>query len=84
MPGCFAWSCPKNFSAQSDLMLFCASENKRLVLEQCLCPVGTFFHLLEDTAHPCLSLSKDGFSMFYGDEELPLSAMAFDDNTFAG
>ncbi|XP_046897949.1 fibronectin type III and SPRY domain-containing protein 2 [Hypomesus transpacificus] len=45
---------------------------------------GTFFHLLEDTAHPCLSLSKDGFSMFYGDEELPLSAMAFDDNTFAG
>ncbi|XP_056134528.1 fibronectin type III and SPRY domain-containing protein 2 [Lampris incognitus] len=44
---------------------------------------GTFFHLLEDTAHPCLSISEDGFTMFYGDEELPLSAMAFDDNTFA-
>ncbi|XP_071389706.1 fibronectin type III and SPRY domain-containing protein 2 [Centroberyx affinis] len=44
---------------------------------------GTFFHLLEDTAHPCLSMSEDGFTMFYGDEELPLSAMAFDDNTFA-
>lgn len=44
---------------------------------------GTFFHLLEDTAHPCLSISEDGFTMFYGDEELPISAMAFDDNTFA-
>ncbi|KAM4630629.1 fibronectin type III and SPRY domain-containing protein 2 [Polymixia lowei] len=44
---------------------------------------GTFFHLQEDTAHPCLSISEDGFTMFYGDEELPLSAMAFDDNTFA-
>ncbi|CAB1431903.1 unnamed protein product [Pleuronectes platessa] len=32
---------------------------------------GTFFRLLEDTAHPCLSLSEDGFTMFYGDEELP-------------
>ncbi|KAM3877355.1 fibronectin type III and SPRY domain-containing protein 2 [Diretmus argenteus] len=45
--------------------------------------IGTFFHLLEDTAHPCLSISGDGFTMFYGDEELPLSAMAFDENTFA-
>ncbi|XP_036819282.1 fibronectin type III and SPRY domain-containing protein 2 isoform X2 [Oncorhynchus mykiss] len=44
---------------------------------------GTVFHLLQDTAHPCLSISEDGFSMFYGDEELPLSAMTFDDNTFA-
>ncbi|XP_070985792.1 fibronectin type III and SPRY domain-containing protein 2-like isoform X3 [Oncorhynchus clarkii lewisi] len=44
---------------------------------------GTIFHLLQDTAHPCLSISEDGFSMFYGDEELPLSAMTFDDNTFA-
>ncbi|KAJ7994584.1 hypothetical protein DPEC_G00250990 [Dallia pectoralis] len=44
---------------------------------------GTVFHLLQDTAHPCLSLSEDGFSMFYGDEELPISAMTFDDNTFA-
>ncbi|XP_074522870.1 fibronectin type III and SPRY domain-containing protein 2 [Halichoeres trimaculatus] len=44
---------------------------------------GTFFHLLEDTAHPCLSISEDGFTMFYGDEELPISAMALDDNTFA-
>ncbi|XP_034536298.1 fibronectin type III and SPRY domain-containing protein 2 [Notolabrus celidotus] len=44
---------------------------------------GTFFHLLEYTAHPCLSISEDGFTMFYGDEELPISAMALDDNTFA-
>ncbi|XP_076143870.1 fibronectin type III and SPRY domain-containing protein 2 [Alosa pseudoharengus] len=44
---------------------------------------GTFFHLLEDTAHPCLSVSEDGFTMFYTDEELPLSEMAFSDNTFA-
>ncbi|CAL8359295.1 fibronectin type III and SPRY domain-containing protein 2 isoform X2 [Gadus morhua] len=44
---------------------------------------GTLFHLLEDTAHPCLSISEDGFTMFYGDEELPLSALAFDDNNFA-
>ncbi|KAM7015262.1 fibronectin type III and SPRY domain-containing protein 2 isoform 1-T2 [Tautogolabrus adspersus] len=44
---------------------------------------GTFFYLLEDTAHPCLSISEDGFTMFYGDEELPISAMGLDDNTFA-
>ncbi|XP_030649128.1 fibronectin type III and SPRY domain-containing protein 2 [Chanos chanos] len=44
---------------------------------------GTFFHLLEDTAHPCLSVSGDGFTMFYLDEELPLSEMTFSDNTFA-
>ncbi|CAI5644999.1 fibronectin type III and SPRY domain-containing protein 2 isoform X2 [Oreochromis niloticus] len=43
---------------------------------------GTFFYLLEDTAHPCLSISEDGFTVFYGDEELPISAMALDDNTF--
>ncbi|KAM7405900.1 hypothetical protein PAMP_000315 [Pampus punctatissimus] len=43
---------------------------------------GTFFYLLEDTAHPCLSISEDGFTMFYGDEELPISAMAVDDDTF--
>ncbi|CAF99804.1 unnamed protein product [Tetraodon nigroviridis] len=43
---------------------------------------GTFFHLLEDTAHPCLSISEDGFTIFYEDEELPISAMASDDNTF--
>lgn len=43
---------------------------------------GTFFNLLEDTAHPCLSFSEDGFTIFYGVEELPISAMAFDDNTF--
>ncbi|XP_070765368.1 fibronectin type III and SPRY domain-containing protein 2 [Enoplosus armatus] len=43
---------------------------------------GTFFYLLEDSAHPCLSISEDGFTMFYGDEELPISAMASDDNTF--
>uniref|UniRef100_A0A3B4TD76 Fibronectin type III and SPRY domain containing 2 n=1 Tax=Seriola dumerili TaxID=41447 RepID=A0A3B4TD76_SERDU len=24
----------------------------------------------EETAHPCLSISEDGFTMFYGDEEL--------------
>uniref|UniRef100_A0A665VSY6 Fibronectin type III and SPRY domain containing 2 n=1 Tax=Echeneis naucrates TaxID=173247 RepID=A0A665VSY6_ECHNA len=43
---------------------------------------GTFFHLLGETAHPCLSISEDGFTMFYGDEELPISAMAFDANAF--
>ncbi|XP_072236982.1 fibronectin type III and SPRY domain-containing protein 2 [Leuresthes tenuis] len=43
---------------------------------------GTFFYLLEDTAHPCLSISEDGFTIFYGDEELPISAMALDDNAF--
>ncbi|XP_029952643.1 fibronectin type III and SPRY domain-containing protein 2 [Salarias fasciatus] len=44
---------------------------------------GTLFYLLEDTAHPCLSVSEDGFTIFYGDEELPISAMALDDeNTF--
>ncbi|XP_068177441.1 fibronectin type III and SPRY domain-containing protein 2 isoform X2 [Antennarius striatus] len=43
---------------------------------------GTFFHLLEDTAHPSLSVSADGFTIFNGDEELPISAMALDDNTF--
>ncbi|XP_057691619.1 fibronectin type III and SPRY domain-containing protein 2 [Corythoichthys intestinalis] len=43
---------------------------------------GTFFYLLEDTAHPCLSISDDGFTIFYGDEELPISAMALDDNNF--
>lgn len=51
--------------------------------EQCLFTgAGTFFYLLEDTAHPCLSISEDGFTIFYGDEELPISAMALDDNTF--
>ena len=30
--GCFALSCPKNFRAQSDPVLFCASDNKRLEL----------------------------------------------------
>ncbi|XP_064168933.1 fibronectin type III and SPRY domain-containing protein 2 isoform X2 [Anguilla rostrata] len=44
---------------------------------------GTFFHLLEDTAHPCLSISEDGFTMFYGDEDIPISDMIFSDNTFA-
>ncbi|KAI3377480.1 hypothetical protein L3Q82_008653 [Scortum barcoo] len=44
---------------------------------------GTFFYLLEETAHPCLSISEDGFTMFYGDEELPISAMALDNNTFS-
>ncbi|XP_054626048.1 fibronectin type III and SPRY domain-containing protein 2 isoform X2 [Dunckerocampus dactyliophorus] len=43
---------------------------------------GTFFHLMEDTAHPCLSFSEDGFTIFYGDEELPISAMGLDDNNF--
>ncbi|XP_037103760.1 fibronectin type III and SPRY domain-containing protein 2 [Syngnathus acus] len=43
---------------------------------------GTFFYLLEETAHPCLSISEDGFTIFYGDEELPISAMALDDNNF--
>ncbi|KAM8877623.1 fibronectin type III and SPRY domain-containing protein 2 [Synchiropus picturatus] len=43
---------------------------------------GTFFHLLEETAHPCLAISEDGFTIFSGDEELPISAMALDSNTF--
>ncbi|XP_051920161.1 fibronectin type III and SPRY domain-containing protein 2 [Hippocampus zosterae] len=43
---------------------------------------GTFFYLLEETAHPCLSISEDGFTIFYGDEELPISAMALDDDNF--
>ncbi|XP_070817114.1 fibronectin type III and SPRY domain-containing protein 2 [Chaetodon trifascialis] len=43
---------------------------------------GTFFYLLEDSAHPCLSISEDGFTIFYGDEELPISAMALEDYTF--
>ena len=30
MVGCCAVSCLKNFSAQSDSVLFCASDNKRL------------------------------------------------------
>ncbi len=34
MLGCCAASCHKNFSAQSDSVLFCASDNKRLELEQ--------------------------------------------------
>ena len=33
MVGCCAVSCLKNFSAQSDSVLFCASDNKRLELE---------------------------------------------------
>uniref|UniRef100_A0A673BUS8 Fibronectin type III and SPRY domain containing 2 n=1 Tax=Sphaeramia orbicularis TaxID=375764 RepID=A0A673BUS8_9TELE len=40
---------------------------------------GTFFYLLEDGAHPCLSISEDGFTMFYGDEEPPISAMALEE-----
>ncbi|XP_061077085.1 fibronectin type III and SPRY domain-containing protein 2 [Conger conger] len=44
---------------------------------------GTYFHLLEDTAHPCLSISEDGFTMFYGDDDIALSDMIFTDNTFA-
>ncbi|XP_043120416.1 fibronectin type III and SPRY domain-containing protein 2 isoform X2 [Puntigrus tetrazona] len=44
--------------------------------------IGTFFHLLEDTAHPSLSLSADGLTMFYLDEDLPISHMTFSDNTF--
>uniref|UniRef100_A0A3Q3X0L4 Uncharacterized protein n=1 Tax=Mola mola TaxID=94237 RepID=A0A3Q3X0L4_MOLML len=43
---------------------------------------GTFFYLLEHSAHPCVSISEDGFTIFYGDEELPISAMASDGNTF--
>lgn len=43
---------------------------------------GTFFYFLEETAHLCLSISEDGFTIFYGDEELPISAMALDDSAF--
>ncbi|XP_036390930.1 fibronectin type III and SPRY domain-containing protein 2 isoform X2 [Megalops cyprinoides] len=45
--------------------------------------IGTFFHLLEDTAHPCLSISEEGFTIFYGDKHLSMSDMIFSDNTFA-
>ena len=34
MPGCFALSLPMNFSAQSDVALFCASHNKDLNLNK--------------------------------------------------
>ncbi|XP_066541833.1 fibronectin type III and SPRY domain-containing protein 2 [Hoplias malabaricus] len=44
---------------------------------------GTFFHLLKDTAHPCLSFSADGLTMFYLDEDLPISEMVFSENTFS-
>ncbi|KAL4660740.1 fibronectin type III and SPRY domain-containing protein 2 isoform X2 [Arapaima gigas] len=44
---------------------------------------GTYFHLMEETAHPCLLISEDRFTMFYGDEDIPLSDMIFSDNTFA-
>lgn len=44
---------------------------------------GTLFYLLEDSAHPCLSLSEDGLTIFYGEEELPISALASDENTFS-
>ncbi|RXN16405.1 fibronectin type III and SPRY domain-containing 2 [Labeo rohita] len=37
---------------------------------------------MEDTAHPSLSLSADGLTMFYLDEDLPISHMTFSDNTF--
>uniref|UniRef100_A0A8C5NEC0 Fibronectin type III and SPRY domain containing 2 n=1 Tax=Gouania willdenowi TaxID=441366 RepID=A0A8C5NEC0_GOUWI len=39
---------------------------------------GTFFYLLEETAHPCLSISEDGFTIFYGDEELPIINVCVD------
>ena len=45
MPGCFALCCPKNFSAQSDPVLFCASDNKRL--EYCVHVYGPLFVLSE-------------------------------------
>ncbi|XP_028679495.1 fibronectin type III and SPRY domain-containing protein 2 [Erpetoichthys calabaricus] len=44
---------------------------------------GTFFHLNEETAHPSLSISEDGFTMFYGDEYSDISDMNFGDNSFA-
>ncbi|KAI4898933.1 hypothetical protein NFI96_031990 [Prochilodus magdalenae] len=44
---------------------------------------STFFHLLKETAHPSLSVSADGFTMFYLDEDLPISEMVFSDSTFS-
>lgn len=44
---------------------------------------GSSFYLLEDSAHPCLSISEDGLSIFYAEEELPISALASDENTFS-
>ncbi|XP_062860728.1 fibronectin type III and SPRY domain-containing protein 2 [Trichomycterus rosablanca] len=43
---------------------------------------GTFFHLLKETAHPCLCVLDDGFTIVYPDEEPLLSDMEFTDNTF--
>ncbi|XP_058854932.1 fibronectin type III and SPRY domain-containing protein 2-like [Acipenser ruthenus] len=44
---------------------------------------GTFFRLNEDTAHPSLAISEDGFTMFYGDEYTELNDITFSDNTFS-
>ncbi|XP_036420421.1 fibronectin type III and SPRY domain-containing protein 2 isoform X1 [Colossoma macropomum] len=44
---------------------------------------GTFFHLLKETAHPSLSVSPDGFTMFYLDEDLLISEMVFSDTAFS-
>lgn len=44
---------------------------------------GTFFPLLKETAHPSLSVSPDGFTMFYLDEDLPISEMVFSDSNFS-
>lgn len=44
---------------------------------------GTVFYLQEDSAHLCLSISDDGLSIFYGEEELPISALASDENMFS-
>lgn len=43
---------------------------------------GTYFSLLEETSHHCLSFSEDLLSVWYGDDDPPLSAMAFDDIGF--
>ena len=56
MPGCFALSRPKNFSAQSDPLLFCASDNKRFELEIFLTTSrNTITELLELQPNPAFT-----------------------------
>ncbi|CAL1603567.1 unnamed protein product [Knipowitschia caucasica] len=43
---------------------------------------GTYFSLLEESSHQCLCFSEDMFTISYGYEDPPISAMAFDDSGF--
>ena len=68
MPGCFALSCPKNFSVQSDLVLFCASDNKRLELKGIVqhCSVASSSPEAFSSALACPSSSSPlAFSLWF-------------------